>query len=120
MNTLNHTVREFGARIVVRGQCANAADYAQLCEVAKPYNLEGKHMIVVGVFPDELYAQAYEAVKQYYRTDSVLKEAAVEPFPALNMSEIMTYAPFNLDLHNEINKTLKGEHAASAILYKAS
>ena len=120
MNTLNASVAEFENRVVVRAQCVNSSDYAQLCEFAKPYDAEGKLLIVVGVFSDDLHAKAYEAVKQYYRNDSILKEVAVEPFPALDMAKLMYYAPLGLDLHDEINRALKGRHAASAILYKAN
>ena len=120
MNTSNATVSKFKNRVVVRGQCANSSDYAELCEFAEAHDVDGKTLIVVGEFSDVMYAKAYEAVKQYYRNDSILKEVAVEPFPALNLNEMMQYAPLNLDLHQEINRTLKGCHAASSILYKAS
>ena len=42
MNTSTATISEFENRVVVRGQCANSSDYAELCEFAKAYDVDGK------------------------------------------------------------------------------
>ncbi len=103
--------------VVVRAKCTNAKDYAELCDLAQEHNDDDKNLIIVPIFDNELYAQAYEAVKTFYRTHPTLKHVAVEPFPPLDTSNWMFYKPLNIELIGEMTKTLKGIHGASALLY---